>query len=192
MGDVAFLLEDAKRGEHRAVRKRGVLREAGEHFTALHARLARCDAQIAAHARSTPAAKRTTELLGVGPVTASALAATVPDARVFKSGRQFGAWLGLTPRQHSSGGRTRLGRISLRGNVYLRTLLIQGARSTLQQAINAEPARASRLQRWIIALYERKGYHKTLIAIANKHARILWPCSLRMNATMPQCGNGIP
>ena len=81
---------------------------------------------------------------------------------------------GLTPRQHSSGGRTRLGRISLRSNVYVRTLLIQGARSTLQSAINAEPSRANRLQRWIIALYGRKGYHKTLVAIANKHARILW------------------
>jgi transposase len=114
------------------------------------------------------------DVLGVGPVTASALAATVPDANVFKSGRQFGAWLGLTPRQHSSGGRTRLGRISLRGNVYLRTLLIQGARSTLQSALNAEPSRANRLQRWTIELYGRKGYHKTLIAIANKHARILW------------------
>ena len=93
---------------------------------------------------------------------------------MFKSGRQFGAWLGLTPRQHSSGGKTRPGRISLRGNVYLRTLLIQGARSTLQAAINAEPSRANRPQRWIIALYGRKGYYKTLIAIANKHARVLW------------------
>ena len=140
----------------------------------VHARLARCDAQIAAHVRNSPAGQRASELLGVGPVTASALAATVPDARVFRSGRQFGAWLGLAPRQHSSGGKTRLGRISLRGNVYLRTLLIQGARSTLQAAINTEPARAGRLQRWIIALYGRKGYYKTLIAIANKHARILW------------------
>jgi transposase len=153
---------------------RAMLLEAREQFAALHARLARCDAQIAAHAKNSLAAQRAGELLGVGPVTASALAATVPDAKVFKNGRQFGAWLGLTPRQHSSGGRTRLGRISLRGNVYLRTLLIQGARSTLQAAINTEPARASRLQRWIIALYGRKGYYKTLIAIANKHARILW------------------
>jgi transposase len=153
---------------------RALLLEAREQFAALHARLARCDAQIAAHARNSPAAQRASELLGVGPVTASALAATVPDAKVFKSGRQFGAWLGLTPRQHSSGGKTRLGRISLRGNVYVRTLLIQGARSTLQSALNAEPSRATRLQRWIIDLYGRKGYHKTLVAIANKHARILW------------------
>lgn len=153
---------------------RALLLEGREQFAAVHARLARCDAQIAAHAKNSPAAQRASELRGVGPLTSSALAATVPDAKVFKSGRQFGAWLGLTPRQHSSGGKTRLGRISLRGNVYLRTLLIQGARSTLQAAINTEPARASRLQRWIIELYARKGYYKTLIAIANKHARILW------------------
>ena len=153
---------------------RALLLEAREQFAALHARLARCDAQIAAHARNSPAAQRAGELLGVGPVTSSALVATVPDARVFKSGRQFGAWLGLAPRQHSSGGKTPLGRISLRGNVYVRTLPIQGARSTLQSALNAEPSRANRLQRWIIALYARKGYHKTLIAIANKHARMLW------------------
>ncbi len=153
---------------------RALLLEAREQFAALHARLARCDAQIAAHAKNSPVAQRAGEVLGVGPVTSSALAATVPDAKVFRNGRQFGAWLGLTPRQHSSGGKTRLGRISLRGNVYLRTLLIQGARSTLQAAINTEPARASRLQRWIIELYGRKGYYKTLVAIANKHARILW------------------
>lgn len=151
-----------------------LLLEAREQLAALHARLARCDAEIAAHARSNDSAKRARELLGIGPVTSSALAATVPDAKVFKNGRQFGAWLGLTPRQHSSGGRTRLGRISLRGNVYLRTLLIQGARSTLQSALRTEPSKANRLQRWIIDLHARKGYHKTQVAIANKHARMLW------------------
>jgi transposase len=107
-------------------------------------------------------------------ITSSALAATVPDATIFKNGRQFGAWLGLTPRQHSSVGRTKLGRISLRGNVYVRTLLIQVARSTLQSAFRADPLKTNRLQQWIIKFYGRKGYHKTLIAIANKHARILW------------------
>ena len=151
-----------------------LLLEAREQLAALHARLARCDLQIAAHAKDSEPAQRVRELLGVGPVTASALAATVADATVFKSGRQFGAWLGLTPKQHSSGGKTRLGRISLRGNVYVRTLLIQGARSTLQSALKVEPTRANRLQRWIIDLHARKGYHKTLVAIANKHARIIW------------------
>ena len=153
---------------------RTMLLEVREQLVALNARLAGCDRQIASHARSSDVARRASELLGVGPVTASALAAAVPDAKVFRNGRQFGAWLGLTPRQHSSGGRTRLGHISLRGNVYLRTLLVQGARSTLQSALRADPTHAGRLQRWIRQLHERKGYYKTLIAIANKHARMLW------------------
>src|SRR6185437_10385017 len=153
---------------------RAMLLEVREQLAALNLRLARCDQLIATRARCSDVARRAGELLGVRPVTSSALAATVPDAKVFRNGRQFGAWLGLTPRQHSSGGRTRLGHISLRGNVYLRTLLVQGARSTLQSALRADPTHASRLQRWIRQLHERKGYHKTLIAIANKHARMLW------------------
>jgi transposase len=97
-----------------------LLLEAREQLAALHTRLARCDVQIAAHAKDSESVQRVRALLGIGPVTASALAATVADATVFKSGRQFGAWLGLTPKQHSSGGKIRLGRISLRGNVYVR------------------------------------------------------------------------
>lgn len=151
-----------------------LLLEAREQLAALAARLARCDAQIAAHAKDSAVAQRAGELLGIGPVTASALAAYAPNAKVFANGRQFGAWLGLTPRQHSSGGKTRLGHISLRGNVYLRTLLVQGARSTLQSALKTEPKRTHYLQRWILGLYARKGYYKTLVAIANKHARMLW------------------
>ena len=151
-----------------------LLLETREQLAALHERLNRCEAEITAHAKSSEAARRASELNGVGIITSSAVAALVPDPKVFKNGRQFGAWLGITPRQHSSGGKTRLGRISLRGNVYLRTLLIQGARSTLQSALRVEPSRANRLQRWIIELYARKGYHKTLVAIANKHARMLW------------------
>jgi transposase len=98
-------------------RVQALLLQVREHLAALQARLAHCDAQIAAHARNSLIAQRAGQLTGVGPVTASALAATVPNAKVFANGRQFGAWLGLTPRQHSSGGKTRLGRISQRGNV---------------------------------------------------------------------------
>jgi len=148
--------------------------EAIEQLRALDARLARCDAEVAAHARSDPAAQRLRQMLGVGPLTSSAVPAAVADARVFRNGRQFSAWLGITPKQHSSGGKTRLGRSTRHGDAYLRTLLVQGARSTLQTALRTEPAKASHLQRWIVALYQRKGYHKTLVAIANKHARIAW------------------
>jgi len=151
-----------------------LLLEMREQLAILHARLSRCDAHISAHAKSNATAKRASELTGVGPLTASALAAVVPNAKAFKNGRQFGAWLGLTPSQHSSGGKTRLGRISLRGNRYLRMLLVMGARSALRSALKAESSNATRLQRWVQALYERKGYFKTLIAIANKNARMLW------------------
>jgi transposase len=148
--------------------------EALEQLRALDARLARCDAEVAAHARSDAGAQRLRQMLGFGPLSSSAVPATVADARVFRNGRQFSAWLGVTPTQHSSGGKTRLGRSTRRGDAYLRTLFVQGARSTLQSALRAEPAKASHLQRWIVALYQRKGYHKTLVAIANKHARIAW------------------
>jgi len=98
----------------------------------------------------------------------------ISDAREFKNGRQFAAWLGITPRQYASGGKTKLGRTTRRGDTYLRTLLVQGARSTLTQARRRAPEEATRLQRWMVALYARVGYHKTLVAIANKHARLLW------------------
>jgi len=153
---------------------RPLVLEAIEQLRALDARLERCDAEVAAHARSDPAAQRLRQVLGVGPLTSSAVVATVPNAQLFQNGRRFSAWLGITPRQHSSGGKTRLGRSTRRGDAYLRTLFVQGARSTLQSALRTEPAKASHLQRWIVALYQRKGYHKTLVAIANKHARIAW------------------
>jgi transposase len=155
---------------------RGLLLEAREQFVAIEARLARCDAEITAHVSQQEAAARVREVIGIGPLTASVLVASVPPAQahLFGNARQFAAWLGLTPRQHSSEGKTRLGRVSRRGNTYLRTLLVQGARSTLLSALRVAPERASRLQRWILTLYARKGYFKTLVAIANKHARIVW------------------
>ena len=80
----------------------------------------------------------------------------------------------MTPKQHSTGGKTRLGRITKRGDAYLRTLLILGAKSALQAALRKPPEGRHRLQRWIVAVLSRIGYHKALVAIANKHARIVW------------------
>jgi len=110
----------------------------------------------------------------VGPTTAAAFVATVGAPQEFRNGRQFVAWLGLTPKQRSTGGKTRLGRITKRGDAYLRTLLILGAKSALQAALRKPPERRHRLQQWIVAVLARIGYHKTLVAIANKHARIIW------------------
>jgi transposase len=153
---------------------RAIVLEMREELAALHARLARCDQEIARHVHAQPEAKRMTEMTGIGQLTASAITATVVDAKQFSCGRQFAAWLGLVPRQMSSGGKSRLGRISRRGDAYLRSLLVQGAKSTLQAALRQPPDKANRLQRWIVQVYGRVGYHKTLVAIANKHARMIW------------------
>lgn len=140
----------------------------------LDARLNDYDQRIRQLVKHDPVAQRVGQLSGVGPLTASAVVATYGDPSAFKNGRQFAAWIGLTPRQHSTGGQTRLGRITKHGDAYLRSLLVQGARSTLQGALRKTPASRNRLQTWIVTLNDRVGYHKTLTAIANKHARIIW------------------
>jgi transposase len=113
-------------------------------------------------------------IVGIGPISADALVATVGNGREFKNGRQLAAWLGLTPTQHSSGGKRRLGSISCRGDAYLRTLLIQGARSSVQRAKTTPHAAASPEQRWIQSLVVRLPFGKVLAAVANKHARQCW------------------
>jgi len=140
----------------------------------LDLQLAECDREIAQSAHDDEAACRLRAVTGVGVITADAVCASVGNAHDFKNGRQFAAWMGLTPRQYSSGGKTQLGRISRRGDSYLRSLLVQGARSTLQSTLKKAPDKLNRMQQWIIRLYGRVGYHKTLVAIANKNARQLW------------------
>jgi transposase len=153
-----------------------------EHLHDLDARIAGFDRDIAQHAKSSAPAQRLVALSGVGSLTASAVVATVGNAHDYRNGRQFAAWLGLVPRQHSSGGKRKLGSITRRGDAYLRSLLIQGARSALQAALRRAPARHDRLSAWIVQLARRIGYHKTLVAIANKHARIIWALLARDQA----------
>ena len=128
------------------------------------------DREIEAQAKLSEAAKRLMQIRGIGPTTALAIVATVGNAHEFKNGRQFAAWIGLVPGQYSTGGRTRLGHISKRGDAYLRNLLVQGARSVL----NTAGAHQDRMSRWALELQPRRGYYRTLVAIANKNARIAW------------------
>lgn len=107
---------------------------------------------------------------GIGPLTASAAVATIGDAKVFKKGREVSAWLGLVPKQHSSGEKTRLGGISKRGDRYLRTLLIHGARSIVNICGN----KTTRRDIWLADKKQRCGYNKAAVALANKNARIIW------------------
>jgi transposase len=120
--------------------------------------------------RSGERAKRAATLLGIGPTTASALVASVGDFSQFANARQFGAWLGLVPSQNSTGGKASLGRITKRGDNYLRTLLIQGAKSAVMSASK----RSDRISQWLLQLKDRAGWQKTVVALANKNARILW------------------
>jgi len=114
--------------------------------------------------------QRLSKIEGVGPLTATAIIAAVGNASVFKNGRELAAWLGLVPRQHSSGNRTQLLGISKKGNTYIRTLLIHGGRSVVSVCDKKSDARS----RWIKDKKERCGINKTAVAVANKNARIIW------------------
>ena len=151
-----------------------LLRDVDAHWQQLQARIADADRRIQSHAKADDACTRLRAIIGVDPITADAVVATIGSAQDFKNGRQFAAWLGLVPMQHSSGGRSRLGRISCRGDGYLRTLLIQGARSSLQRAKAVPWEKATPEQRWIQDIERRLPFGKVLVAIANKHARQLW------------------
>lgn len=159
---------------------------AREDLAHLDQRIAVCDRAIGLACRGDEAAQRLQAMMGVGPTTADAVIATVGNARSFRNGRQFAAWLGLVPRQHSSGGKTRLGGITRRGDGYLRTLLVQGAKSALKGALRKSPDGASRRDRWAADLHARAGYHKTLIAIANKNARVVWALLARDDHYNPE------
>jgi len=151
-----------------------LLRGQAAHWAQVRERIAACDARIEAHAREDTRCVRLRALIGIGPLSADAMVASVGSAKEFKNGRQLAAWLGLVPTQHSSGGHTRLGTISCRGDAYLRTLLIQGARSSLQRAKVVSAAKSTPEQIWIRQLACRLPFGKVLVAIANKHARQLW------------------
>jgi len=149
---------------------RTVLGELYQRIAALDQDILAQERRIEAFARDSVLIQRIMGITGIGPVTASAIVASVGDAKLFKNGRQFCAWLGLVPRQYSTGGKTRLGRITKRGDVYLRTLLVHGARA----ALTVLAKRTDRLSTWVQALVARRGYKKAIVALAAKNARLVW------------------
>jgi transposase len=146
--------------------------------------VAELDGEIQTAAKEDETACRLQSIPGIGPITATALAASVGDGRQFKRGRDLAAWLGLTPGQHSSGGKDRLLGMSKRGDSYLRTLLIHGARSVIQAAGNKTDPRS----RWIIGVAERRHKNVAAVALANKNARIAWALLARGGAYDSQHG----
>jgi transposase len=146
------------------------LRDLYTHLRLLDQRVLEYERELKHLAAADERSARAQQLYGIGPITASAIVATVGNAHEFRNARQFAAWLGLVPRQHSTGGKTRLGHITCHGDPYLRTLLIMGARAVLQAAAR----RTDRLSRWALDLRKRRGYHRACVAVAAKNARILW------------------
>lgn len=157
---------------------RETIGELHDRLRALDERVLAYDHKISALAKASEPARRLMAIEGVGPVTATAIVASVGNAQTFQSGRQFAAWLGLTPRQNSSGGKTKLGSISKRGDVTLRTLLIHGSRSVLRLT----PGKTDRKSQWAEALKARACDNVAAVALAAKNARIIWAMLARGTA----------
>jgi transposase len=161
-------LEDASNGL--TVRFRTLLSGLYADLQALDERVRELDKEVRTIGRENEAVGRIEQLRGIGPLIASALVAMIGDARQFKNGRQLAVAIGLTPRQHSSGGKERMLGISKRGDSYVRTLLIHGARSALRTA----PGKNDRLSRWALELAKRSHPNVAATALANKMARVAW------------------
>jgi transposase len=162
------LLEDAENGLMSDFR--ALLAGLQEDLVYLDDRVASLDQALQTLAQSHEAARRLLKLRGVGPITATALVASLGDGQSFKRGRDASAWVGLVPGQHSSGGKDKLLGISKRGDAYLRTLLIHGARS----AILATKGREDSLSRWVQSLCMRRNQNIAAVALANKTMRMAW------------------
>jgi transposase len=145
------------------------LAEISDQIEALGQQVGKLERDIVATAKRDHDMRRLATIPGVGAITAASIKAMVPDPDGFKSARHFAAWLGLTPRPHSSGGKERLGGISKMGNPTLRTLLVLGATSVLRHAKHNANA-----PRWLAALLARRPFKVVAVALANKMARIIW------------------
>ena len=177
---LADVIEDAS--NELSTTARLVVQRAFEHWRELDEHMRWCDSQVGQHVRGSAQAKRAAKITGIGELGASAMVAGVGEFKQFRSGAQFGAWLGIVPSQNSSGGRTSLGRITKRGDDYLRTLLIQGAKSAVMSA----GKRDDPTSRWLVQLTARVGWQKACVAMANKNARILWAVMTREQGFEPQ------
>lgn len=172
--EIPSVLEDAENGLPDRVRR--MIYSLWEEVRALEARVAAIEKELEALVRDKPTLQALRQIPGVGVLTATALYASIGNIHAFRSGRHLASWLGLTPRESSSGARRQLGRISKQGDVYLRMLLIHGARSALLAAQRRERTgqSLSGLQRWALEKTRDRHTNKAAVALANKMARVIW------------------
>jgi len=175
---IAIIRDDGDRRLPAVARQ--VLRVLANQIEQVEAAVAALERQLLAWHNSNPVSQRLASIPGIGPIIATAIATTVADPTVFRSGREFAAWLGLVPRQNSTGGRTRLGGITKRGNRYLRRLLINGASANLLRS------KATKADPWVIGLRRRRPPLVVAVALANKTARIAWAVMLRQERYQPR------
>lgn len=162
------ILEDADNGLPGLARR--LLHDVWQRVLQLNIQILAYDREIEALARQSARAQSLMSIPGIGAITATALIASIGDPHQFHNARQLAAWLGLTPRQYSTGGKTRLGRITKQGDKYLRMLLIHGTRAVLA----ALKEKQDRVSRWLRQLVARRGYKRAAVALAAKNARIVW------------------
>jgi transposase len=157
-------------------RMRDLIASLLEEIRALEQRVVETDRALASTAQDDPVIAQLESLPGIGWVTATAVRASIGDIHRFRDGRVLSSWLGFTPKEHSSGSTRQLGRMSKCGDVYCRTLMIQGARAVLAAAKRAQAAGKplDRLRTWALVLAERRGFNKAAVGLANKLVRILW------------------
>ncbi len=174
------ILEDAENGLSDTMRP--LMARLAAHLKVLDREVDELEAQIQAWHRQNEASRKLEKIPGIGPITASALSASIGDAKSFENGRQLAAWLGLVPRQHSSGGKQTLLGISKRGDVYLRTLLIHGARAVVRVS-----ERKTDTDTWLRRLLTRRNKNVAAVALANKNARTVWALLAHGRDYRPDC-----
>lgn len=166
--DLPAILEEADSGL--TVLARELFYEHLDELRAMDKQFKQCEERIKANNKENAICQRLGDILGIGPITASAAYAAAGDGKEFVNGRHFSAWLGLVPGQHSSGGKAVLLGISKRGNSYLRTLFIHGARAVLRHSAQ----KTDRFSLWAQGVLARRGHNKACVAVANKMARMAW------------------
>jgi transposase len=170
IGKLPSILEEGTKEGRLTEQAKTVFTQLYDHFKLIDEQVNQYEKQIIQSVKESPACQQIMEIEGIGPITASAAVASIGDVRVFKKGRELSAWMGLVPRQSSSGGKERLLGISKRGDKYLRKLFIHGARSVLKVCDNKTDKRSE----WIKDKKARCGHNKAAVALANKNVRIVW------------------
>ena len=176
---VAEVLEDGENGLPGLMRQ--MLFQLSDELTQRDQQIGELDELIKQQCRADERVKRLLEIDGIGPISASAVVAAIGDAKQFTGSRDLSAWVGLVPRQHSSGGKEQLGHITKRGDTYLRTLLIHGARAV----VNACQNKTDRKSKWLQGLITRRNKNIATVALANKNARIIWAVLTRGETYRP-------